>query len=118
MNRGINTNKIFAKNYKFTETNVTQGTAITSGVTLSSQVGSVLTVSSSLITGGSATFTVEHPRIESSSILLSNIINYSGTGSPSVRVNNITTGSASIVITNNSWISPLNAAIKLGYFIL
>ena len=101
-------------NLKLQTTHITQGTAITSGVTMTTDVASILTVSSSLATNGTTSFAVTHPTVSSNSIIFATINGYSGNGNPRVHVNNIASGSFSLVLTNSSDTAPLSAALKLA----
>ena len=81
---------------------IAQVTSITSGVTLNSPAGTISTISSGtlLVTNGSSSFSVLNSCVHSDSIILSNIIGFSGTGQPAARINNVTTGSFSVVLRN------------------
>ena len=98
-------------------TTVTQGTSITTGVTLRSPGGIISTQSASAGTHGTHTFTASHPSVTVDKIVLSNIIGYTGTGSPSVRLQT-TQGSFNVTITNNHINNSLNAPLRIAYTIL
>lgn len=101
------------------KTSMTQATAITSGVTLNAPSGFITTVSTTLATNGSASFSVTNDNIKASSMVLANIVDYTGSnGIPSVIVDNITTGSFSVVLRNSHINNPLNGAVKLGFLSL
>ena len=98
---------------------VTKATAITSGVTLNSPAGVITTVSSTLATNGSASFSVGNSFVKADSLVLGNIVNYSGSqGSPFARIQGVTNGSFSVAIRNVDDVNALNGAIKFGYSIL
>jgi hypothetical protein len=95
---------------------VTQTTSITSGVTLNSPAGVIDTVSSTLATNGSTSFTVTNSFVDANSVVLSNIVNYSGNaGAPFSRVQGVTSGSFSISIRNVHAEQALNGVIKLAF---
>lgn len=97
----------------------TQGTSITTGVTGNySQFGSVLTVSTNLPTQGSASFSITNAFINSNSKIISNIVNYIGTGLPSVYVSSASTGIFNMTLQNNSISDPLNGTVEIGYMAL
>lgn len=96
----------------------TQGTSITTAVTdISSQFGSILTVSSTLAAGASAQFDVQHGYVYNGSKIITSIVNYSGTGIPHVHISNVTTSLFSIVLSNLSSTDSLNAPVEIGYVI-
>ena len=96
---------------------VTQSTSITTGVTLSAPCGIINTQLASAGTYGTHTFTASHPSVSVNKIILTNIIGYSGTGSPSVRLQS-TQGSFNVIITNNHINNSLNAPLNIAYTIL
>lgn len=97
----------------------TQTGNITSACTLNSPAGVITTVSSTLATNGNASFTVNNSYVNSSSVVLGNIVNYSGSnGAPFARVQNIASGSFGVVIRNVDDVNPLNGIIKFGFTVL
>ena len=97
---------------------VTQLTSITSGVSLLTQAGVITTVSATLATQGSASFTVTNPVVSASTVVLANMSRYTGTGLPLVSVTNTTTGSFTLTVNNLHTTSALNAPIKISTLIL
>ncbi len=98
---------------------VTQLTSISTGVTINSNAGVITTVSSSLAAGGTASFTVSHSDVNTASVVVANISNYSGTtGIPIVRINAISNGSFDIKITNAAATDPLNGIIKISFIVV
>ena len=97
----------------------TQGTSITTGINGNySQFGSILTVSSSLPTQGSTVFSVYNGFITANTRVISNIVNYNGTGLPSVYVSNATLGIFTVTLQNNSISDPLNGTVEIGFIAL
>lgn len=95
---------------------VSQATAITSGVTLNSPAGVITSVSSTLATSGNATFNVVNSFVNTNSIVLASVINYSGSdGIPSVNVGAITQGSFNVTLRNTHKDQALNGIVKIGY---
>ena len=101
------------------KSSVTQGTAITTGVTLNTQCGAIRTVSAATGAQSAQSFTVTNSDITVNSIVLANIIGYTGsTGLPHVYVDDITSGSFKTVIQNCSTSASLNGALNIGYMSL
>lgn len=95
---------------------VTQSGAITSGVTLTSQAGTITTVSATNATGASTQFTVTDLSVNANTLILADIMNYAGTtGFPSIYVDNVTTGSFNVIVHNHSEAAALNGALKISY---
>jgi hypothetical protein len=101
------------------KTSITQGTSITTGVTIASPCGYVQTVITTLATQGQASFTVSNAYVDPSSIVLGNIINYGGTsGSPVAIIDDIRDEAFSINITNVADSGPLNGTIRIGFLVI
>jgi hypothetical protein len=98
-------------------TTITQATNITTAVTLSAPCGIIVTQSATAGTHGTHSFTVSHPSVTVDKIVLTNIIGYTGTGSPTVRLQT-TQGSFDVTIANNHINSSLNAPLRIAYTIL
>ena len=97
----------------------TQGTSITTDIAGNySQFGSIVTVSTNLATQASAAFSVQNAFINPNTRVISNIINYNGTGLPSVYVSSATTGVFTMTLQNNSISDPLNGTVEIGYIAL
>jgi hypothetical protein len=106
---------------RLNRSSITQGSSLTTAVTLNSPAGFISTYSAGtlLTTNGSASFTVNNSYVSSDSIILSNIVNFSGGGAPSVRVGSVADGSFSVVLRNGDWITPLSGgSVKIGFSIL
>jgi hypothetical protein len=101
------------------KSSVTQGTSITTGVTLNSQCGSIRTVSAATGAQSVQSFTVTNSNITIDSVILANIVGYTGsTGLPHVYIDDITSGSFKTVIQNCSTSASLNGALNIGYISL
>jgi hypothetical protein len=97
----------------------TQGTSITTGINGNySQFGSILTVSTSLPTQGSAAFSVQNAFVTTNTRVISNIVNYNGTGLPSVYVSSAIGGEFTVTLQNNSISDPLNGTVEIGFIAL
>jgi len=97
----------------------TQGTSITSGIIGDyGQFGSILTVSTTLATQASASFSIENAFITPNTRVISNIVNYNGTGLPSVYVSGATSGLFTMTLQNSSISDELNGAIEIGFIAL
>jgi hypothetical protein len=101
------------------KSSVTQLTSITTGVTLNASAGVITTVSSTLAADTSATFTITNSNVQASSLVLANVVNYSGTqGAPVLRVQNVTGGAFSVVLRNVDDTDALNGIMKIAFIVL
>lgn len=101
------------------KSSVTQGTSITTGVTLNSQCGSIRTVSAATGAQSIQSFVVTNSHITIDSVILANIVGYAGsTGLPHVYIDDITSGSFKTIIQNCSTSASLNGALNIGYMSL
>lgn len=101
------------------KSSVAQITAITSGVTLNSQCGSIVTVSAGTGAQSVQSFTVTNNKVNIDSVVLLNIIGYGGsTGLPHVYVDDIAAGSFKTIIQNCSTSASLNGVLNIGYISL
>jgi hypothetical protein len=101
------------------KSSVTQATNITTAVSVTAQVGIIITQSAATAADSATQFTVNHPDVTASSVVLANIMNYAGTnGLPSLYIDNVTTGSFVATVQNHHASAALNGAIKIAYFIL
>lgn len=98
---------------------VTQLTSIVTGVALTNgNSGVITTFAASALANATHTFTVTHPSCLTTSIVLVNVVSYTGTGLPNVIVNNRLGGSFDIIIQNLAGVDALNAAMRIGFLIL
>ena len=116
-NQSLDIGSIRTNDINLNTTTTTQGTNITTAVTLSTPSGVIVTQSATAGTHGTHTFTANHPSVTVDKVILTNIIGYSGTGSPTVRLQS-TQGSFNVTITNNHINSSLNAPLRIAYTIL
>jgi len=99
--------------------NVTQGTSITTGVTVEALNGSITTVSSTLAAETKTSFTVTNSLVAGSSkILVSVVYDEAATGIPVVSVADIAAGSFKVVLSNASSAAALNAAVRIHFLII
>jgi hypothetical protein len=97
---------------------VTQGTSITTPVTLNTFNGVVTTVSSTLAANAKTFFTVNNTNVVAGSrILVSVEYDEAATGIPVVGVSDIATGSFKIVLSNGGN-AALNNVVKIHFLIL
>jgi len=106
-----------------TKGTVTQTPAITSGVTVNATSGIITTVSTTLAADATAVFTVTNSVVTSSSIVLANIIDYSGNtngseGTPNIAVDNITNGAFDIWLMNPDSAHALNGVLKIAFLVI
>jgi len=99
---------------------VTQSGSITTGVTLNQPAGDVVTVS--LTTAASTTagqFTVTNNYVKADSVVLANIIDYTGsTGFPVILVDDVALGSFKITVRNVDTAAALNGVVSVGFAIM
>lgn len=101
---------------RLAKSTVTQGTSLTTGVALNGNAGSITTVSTALATRGSAKFTVSNPRVKADSIVVANVIGYTGTqGIPLAQITNVTDGNFQVNIRNLDDTDTLNGSLKIGF---
>jgi hypothetical protein len=109
-----------AKYVTLTKTVVTQSSSITTGVTINSPGGDIITVS--LGTAASTTagqFTVTNSFVKADSVVLANIIDYTGsTGFPVILVDDVAAGSFKITVRNVDTGAALNGIPTIGFAIM
>lgn len=99
--------------------NVTQGTSITTAVTVNALNGVVTTVSSTLAANAKTFFTVNNSNVVAGSkILVSVQYDEAATGIPVVGVSDITTGSFKVVLSNAAGVDALNNVVKVHFLII
>lgn len=108
-----------AKFVTLTKGIVTQSGAITTAVTLNQPAGDIVTVS--LSTAASTTagqFTVNNSFVKADSVVLANIIDYTGsTGFPVILVDDVAAGSFKITVRNVDTAAALNGIPTIGFAI-
>lgn len=108
-----------AKFVTLTKGLVTQSGAITTAVTLNQPAGDIVTVS--LSTAASTTagqFTVNNSFVKADSVVLANIIDYTGsTGFPVILVDDVAAGSFKITVRNVDTAAALNGIPTIGFAI-
>jgi hypothetical protein len=98
--------------------NVTQGTSITTGVTVNALNGIITTVSSTLAANAKLNFTVTNPNVVAGSkILVSLDYDHAATGIPVVFVSDVAAGSFKVVLSNGGN-AALNNVVKVHYLII
>lgn len=101
------------------KTSVTQLTSLATAVTNNAPCGFINTVSTTLATQGSSSFTCSNSMVNTSKMVLANIQGYTGTnGSPSVYVRNIGNGMFTLTVQNRDLTDPLNGVVKIGYIVI
>lgn len=98
--------------------NITQGTSITTAVTVDANNGIITTVSSTLAANAKTSFTVNNSVVTTASkILVSVEYDEAATGIPVVGVSDITTGSFKVVLSNGGN-AALNNVVKVHFIII
>ncbi len=106
-------------NVRLTRSSVSQGTSLTSGVTINSPAGFIFTLTTgTLATGASASFTVTNSAVRADSIVLGDIIQYGGAGIPTARIDSVTQGSFAMNVRNLDLTNSVAGSIKLAYTVL
>ena len=99
--------------------NVTQGTSITTAVTVEALNGVITTVSSTLAANAKTSFTVNNALVTTASrILVSVQYDEAATGIPVVGVSDIAAGSFKVVLSNGAGVAALDNVVKVHYIIL
>jgi len=117
-NQTLKIGTIISNDINMNSSNVNQTGSNISTVTLPAVSGIITTQILTNGTGSNIAFTANHPQLNANKVVLSNIIGYSGAGTPHVRINNLTNGSMQFVIANSNNGAVLNAAAKISYIIL
>lgn len=98
---------------------VTQGTSITTGVTLDRPCGTITTFAASAAAGAEdGPFTVTNATVAATDTVVVAIKSYAGTGTPQVYVSAVAAGSFAITITNLNGATALNAAIVINFAVI
>lgn len=106
-------------NVRLNRSNASQGTSLTSGVTINSPAGFIFThTTGTLATGGISSFTVTNTAVRADSIVLSDIVNHAGNGIPVAQVNSVTEGSFGIALRNIDATNTLTGSVKLAFSVL
>lgn len=99
--------------------NVTQGTSITTAVTVDALNGVITTVSSTLAANARTSFTVNNSLVTTASrILVSVEYDEAATGIPVVGVADIAAGSFKVVLSNGAGVDALNNIVKVHFLII
>lgn len=96
---------------------VLQTGAITNAVTINNSVGTIKTVSTNMVAGASAIFTVNNNLVNNVSLIICTVKS-SSTGTPYVIITGQTNGSFNIKITNVHPVQSLNSNLSINYIIL
>jgi hypothetical protein len=103
----------------YNNANVTQGTSITTAVTVDALNGIITTVSSTLAANARTSFTVNNALVTATSrILVSVQYDEAATGIPVVGVSDIAAGSFKVVLSNGAGTDALNAVVKVHFLII
>jgi hypothetical protein len=95
---------------------VTQGTSITTAVTLNALCGSVTTVSSTLAGAATTAFTVNNSLVKTTSKVFLTLV-YDGTGIPVVTVQRMFNGSFIVEINNAAAATALNNTLTINFLV-
>ena len=98
---------------------VTQITSITTGVTLSTHSGAITTVSSTLVAGADATFTVTNTQVGADDLIIVHTKTYGGTadGIPICNVEAVAAGSFDLNIRNTGAVT-LDAVVVISFAVI
>ena len=112
---GLNLGQIFFNN----KGSVTQTSNITTAVTLNSFVGSINTVSTTLVVAGSSSFVCNNSHVTSNSIVFATLQKYTGiNGAPKINVSNITDGSFTVNVQNVHDSAALDGVLTVGFMVV
>jgi hypothetical protein len=109
-----------AKFVVLTKGTVTQGTSVTTAVTLNQPAGELVTFSLAAIAADTtATFTVNNSYVKADSLILANVVDWTGsTGFPLIIVDDVVAGSFKISIRNVSASAALDGVLTVGFAIM
>ena len=99
---------------------VTQLTSITTGVALEYPAGEIATVSLTTAASTTAgTFTVTDSYVKADSLVLANIVDYTGTtGFPAILIDDVVAGSFKVTVRNLDTAAALNGVVTIGFAIM
>ncbi len=101
-----------------TKATAAQASSVTTGVTLNSPSGFISTFSAgSIATSGSVSFTVSNSYAHPTSLILTSVNGYSGSGIPLPDVTSVTEGSFVVNVKNLDATNAISTAVKVGYTI-
>lgn len=110
-----------AKYVTLTKGVVTQGTSLTTAVTLNQPAGEITTFSlatAALAADSSATFTVNNSYVKADSIILANINDWTGTlGFPVMLVDDVVAGSFKVTVRNVGTVTA-DGTINIGFAVM
>jgi len=110
---------IYTDSLSIKKNTVQQTSSITSGVTINSPAGTIVTnTTGNVATSGTATINVNNNTIYTNSIIIGRLNNYSGSGYPNVYINNVTTGSFQVHIKNTNATNPVSGGFNIDFFSL
>lgn len=112
---GLSSPKNIATQNGTSGTSITQTGSATSGVTLTTNTGVIVTTSVATATLGSFSFIASNSNIDPTSVVITGIQGYTGTGIPVVSATSVTTGSFTVVVNNVHPTSPLSAGMRIAY---
>ena len=109
-----------AKYVTLTKGTVTQGTSVTTAVTLNQPAGELVTFSLAAIAADTtATFTVNNSFVKADSLILANVVDWTGsTGFPLIIVDDVVANSFKISIRNVSASTALDGVLTVGFAIM
>lgn len=109
-----------AKYVALSKGTVTQLTSITTGVALEYPAGEIATVSLTTAASTTAgTFTVTDSYVKADSLVLANIVDYTGTtGFPAILIDDVVAGSFKITVRNLDTAAALNGVVTIGFAIM
>jgi hypothetical protein len=106
----------------FTSEATSQATNITTAVTNNKLSGIITTQSANAAAGATHTFTFNNSNLTTSSKILANIVDYSGTlvthGIPHLILDGLTTGSISVTIINLHGANALQGTLKIAFTVI
>lgn len=98
---------------------VTQGTSISTGVTLNNYAGVITMFATSIVTGTPVSFTLTNSNIASNSIVLAQVVQGGAAGSAATVASVVpAAGSATITVVNNSSTATGSNSVKIAFIVL
>lgn len=103
-----------------TKGTVTQATSPTTGVTVNTNAGVISTFASTLAAGGTEVFSVANSKVDANSVILVNVVDYTGSaGVPIVQIDGgAGAGTFNIVVRNIHGTAALDGSLAISFLVV
>lgn len=112
--------KIVTDGLSIAKKTVTQATSVTTDVSIDATAGVITTFASTLAAGGTEVFSVLNNKVDANSVIIVNIVNYTGaTGVPVVEIDGgAGSGTFDVVVRNIDGASALDGSVAVSFLIV